>query len=94
MQVPADVKSKVEAKVAELKEVATKEDTAATKAKIEELQKEVLAIGQAMYGQPGAGQPGPDMGGAPGGAPGGDSSGGSGGSEGGVVDAEFTDSDK
>ncbi len=36
----------VEAKVAELREVAAGDDTAAIKAKIDELQKEVMAIGQ------------------------------------------------
>ena len=40
-KVPADVKSKVEAKVAELKETAAKDDTEATRRVIEELQKEV-----------------------------------------------------
>ena len=36
----------VEAKVKELREVAASDDSAAIKAKIEELQKEVMAIGQ------------------------------------------------
>ena len=36
----------VEAKVKELREVSAGDDTAAIKAKIEELQKEVMAIGQ------------------------------------------------
>jgi hypothetical protein len=36
----------VEAKVAELREVSAGDDSAAIKAKIEELQKEVMAIGQ------------------------------------------------
>ncbi len=49
-----------------------------------------MAIGQAIYGQPG-GAPGPDAAAGPGaGAPGGDEK--KGGDN--VVDAEFTDSDK
>ena len=38
---PADVKTKVEAKVNELKEVAAKDDVEGTKKAIDELQKEV-----------------------------------------------------
>ena len=40
-KVPAEVKSKVEAKVKELKEVAAKDDVEGTKKVIDELQKEV-----------------------------------------------------
>ena len=40
-KVPADVKTKVEAKVNELKEVAAKDDVEGTKKAIDELQKEV-----------------------------------------------------
>lgn len=40
-KVPADVKTKVEAKVNELKEVAGKDDVEGTKKAIDELQKEV-----------------------------------------------------
>lgn len=48
-----------------------------------------MAIGQAIYGQPG-GAPGPDAAGGPGaGGPADDKKGGDN-----VVDAEFTDSDK
>jgi hypothetical protein len=39
-------REQVEAKVAELREVSAGDDSAAIKAKIEELQKEVMAIGQ------------------------------------------------
>ncbi|CAL5222361.1 g4715 [Coccomyxa viridis] len=88
-KVPAEIKTKVEAKVNELKEIAAKDDVEGTKKAIDELQKEVLAIGQAMYGsQPGAGPAGGPEG-APG-APGADDK--KGGDN--VVDAEFTDSDK
>jgi len=90
-KVPAEIKTKVEAKVNELKEVAAKDDVEATKKALDELQKEVLAIGQAMYDSqpPAGGAGGPE--GAPGaGAPGADDK--KGGDN--VVDAEFTDSDK
>ena len=40
-KVPAEVKTKVEAKVSELKEVAGKDDVEGTKKAIDELQKEV-----------------------------------------------------
>ena len=42
-KVPAEIKTKVEAKANELKEVAAKDDTEATKKAIDELQKEVGA---------------------------------------------------
>ncbi|KAK9839439.1 hypothetical protein WJX81_002005 [Elliptochloris bilobata] len=87
-KLPADVKSKVEAKVAELREVAAGDDSAAIKGKIEEVQKEVMAIGQAIYGSGGAAAPGADA--AAGGADAGPKK--DGGDN--VVDAEFTDTDK
>ncbi|KAK9909528.1 hypothetical protein WJX75_003699 [Coccomyxa subellipsoidea] len=88
-KVPADVKSKVESQIESLKQTAGNDDTEATKKAIEDLQKEVMAIGQAIYGQPG-GAPGPDAAAGPGaGGPADDKKGGDN-----VVDAEFTDSDK
>lgn len=42
----------VEAKVKELREVSAGDDSAAIKAKIEELQKEVMAIGQVRRSAP------------------------------------------
>eukprot|EP00887_Chlorella_sp_A99_P007898 scaffold20.g7898.t1 len=79
----------VEAKVSALKEVLPSEDAAKIKAAIEEVSKEVMSLGQAVYGQqqggaaPGGDAPGAGAGGAaPGGAaPGGDD----------VIDAEFTE---
>lgn len=58
------------------------------KAAMEELQKEVMSLGQAVYGQQGGAAPGPDAGAGAGG------SGSSGPKAGGddVIDAEFTDS--
>ena len=44
-KVPAEIKSKVEAKVNELKEVAAKDDVEATKKALDELQKEVSISG-------------------------------------------------
>lgn len=43
-KVPAEVKTKVEAKVNELKEVAAKDDVEGTKKAIDELQKEVSVL--------------------------------------------------
>jgi len=44
-KVPAEIKTKVEAKVSELKEVAAKDDVEATKKAVDELQKEVSISG-------------------------------------------------
>ena len=44
-KVPAEIKTKVEAKVNELKEVAAKDDVEATKKALDELQKEVSISG-------------------------------------------------
>ncbi|KAL4420215.1 hypothetical protein ABPG77_011039 [Micractinium sp. CCAP 211/92] len=87
-KVPEDVKSKVEAKAKELKEAIPTDDVAKIKAAMEELQKEVMSLGQAVYGQQGGAAPGPDAGAGAGG------SGSSGPKAGGddVIDAEFTDS--
>ena len=74
-----------------LRESVAADDVEAMKKNMEVLQQEVMAMGQAMYQQPGA--PGPEGGAGPqGGAPGAD-----GGAAGGkkaddnVIDAEFTD---
>lgn len=87
-KVPADVKSKVEAKIASVRDAVSKDDTELMKSEMEGLQQEMMAVGQAVYAQAGgAEQAGP---GAEGGAPG------AGKKDGGdnVVDADFTDSDK
>ena len=84
-KVPADVKSKVEAKIASVRDAVSKDDTELMKSEMEGLQQEMMAVGQAVYSQAGnAEQAGPE--GAPGAGKkdGGDN----------VVDAEFTDTDK
>lgn len=87
-KVPAEVKEKVEAKIKSVREAVAADNTEAMKTEMEALQQEIMAVGQAMYSQPGAGG---DAGAAgPGGAPGADKK--DGGDN--VVDAEFTDTDK
>lgn len=90
-KVPADVKAKMEEKMEATRQALKGEDLAKVKECQEALQAEAMAMGQAMYSQPGA------EGGAEG-APGGDAAGGAGGSTGAtsdpnIVDAEFTDAD-
>ena len=88
-KVPADVKDKVNAKLQDLKDAVPSEDAAKINAAIEALRTEVMALGQAVYSQGGAGgapgaegeAPGGDAG-APGAGPKGDDD---------VIDAEFTD---
>jgi hypothetical protein len=88
--VPADLKSRVESKVADLKEAAQAENVDKMKRAQEALQQEVMQIGQAIYGSGGAGagpaQPGPAAGGSSTqtGKPGGDDAE--------VIDADFSDS--
>ena len=93
-KVPADLKGKVEAAQATLKEAIAKDDVEGMKKGMEALQAEVMAIGQAVYSQAGAaatpegGSPGAD-GAAPGGAaPGAGAAGG----DDNVIDADFSDS--
>lgn len=92
-KVPADVKTKIEAKISELKEAIPTDDVEKIKAAMEAVQKDAMEIGQAVYSQGAA---------ADGGAPGGDGApGGEGpgtpppppGSDD-VIDADFTDADK
>lgn len=86
-KVPADVKSKVEAKIVSVRDAISKDDTELMKSEMEGLQQEMMGVGQAVYSQAQqgeAGAPGPD------GAPGADKK--DGGDN--VVDAEFTDTDK
>lgn len=90
-KVPADLKSRVEAKVADLREAASSEDVSKMKQAQEALQQEIMQIGQAIYGSGGAGadpsQPasGPAGGTSPG-------AGKSGGDDAEVIDADFSDS--
>ena len=87
---PADVKEKVEAKIKSVREAVASDNTESMKTEMEALQQEIMAVGQAMYSQPGA-DAGAGAGAAgPGGAPGADKK--DGGDN--VVDAEFTDTDK
>jgi len=91
-KVPAEMKTTVEGKVQELKDAIAAEDVAGMKEKMEALQKEVMAMGEAMYksqgaegaapGPEGAAGAGPQGGAAPGGKKDDDN----------VVDADFTDS--
>ena len=89
-KVPAEVKEKVEAKLADLKAALEADNTEGMKAAQEALQQEVMAMGQAMYSQGGEGAaPGGPEGAAEGGAPpppGGDDADN-------VVDADFTDAE-
>nr|BAU61572.1 heat shock protein 70B [Gonium pectorale] len=84
-KVPADVKSKVEAKMAELRTALASDDTEAIKAAMNQLQQDMMAMGQAMYSQAGAGAGAAGQQG-PGASPGGSS-----GNPDDVIDAEFTD---
>lgn len=59
-KLPADVKTKVEGVLAELKSAIESADNEAMKAKMKELQEQVMQMGSAMYGQPGQ-QPGPEQ---------------------------------
>jgi heat shock 70kDa protein 1/2/6/8 len=92
-KVPADLKTKVEAAQAKLKDAIAKEDVAGMKAGMEALQAEVMAIGQAVYSAGGAA--GAGGAGAPGGEAGGEGASGPSSSAGGgddtVIDADFTD---
>ena len=89
-KVPAEVKEKVEAKLADLKAAVEADNTEGMKAAQEALQQEVMAMGQAMYSQGGEGAApsGPEAaaeGGAPP-PPGADDADN-------VVDADFTDAE-
>ena len=89
-KVPAELKAKVEAKVADLQAAIASDKTEAMKAAMEALNAEVMQMGQAVYSQGGAGAPG----GGPG-APGGEAGAGpTGGKPDDVIDADFTDTPK
>ncbi len=83
-KVPSDVKKKIEDGVNRLRQTMAGDDIEAIKRDTEQLGRDIQAIGQAMYSQPGGPQAGgPD--GGPGGAPGGQQ--GPSGED--VVDGEF-----
>jgi heat shock protein 1/8 len=88
-RVPADVKSKVEAKLQELKDAIATDNTSQIKDAQNALQQEVMTLGQSLYNQPGAGAPGGEQ---PGAGPNPSSSSPKGGDDGEVIDADFTDS--
>ncbi len=90
-KVPAELKAKIEEKVKAVKDAVAEEDTDKIKATSDDLSKEVMNLGAAVYGQGGAQQPGAA---GPEGAQAGGAAGGAAGSSGGkgddnVVDAEF-----
>ncbi|MEW5315741.1 MAG: hypothetical protein WDW38_007148 [Sanguina aurantia] len=85
-KLPADVKSNVETKLNAVRAAVSSENTATIKAACDDLQKESLKMGEAMYSKPGA------DGAAPGAAPGGAGPAGGPGPKGDdVIDAEFSD---
>lgn len=88
-KVPADVKTKIEAKISELKEAIPTDDVEKIKAAMEAVQKDAMEIGQAVYSQGAAGgadgAPGGEGPGTPPPPPGGDDD---------VIDADFADADK
>uniref|UniRef100_A0A7S3C1J6 Heat shock protein 70 n=1 Tax=Prasinoderma singulare TaxID=676789 RepID=A0A7S3C1J6_9VIRI len=92
---PADLKSKVEDKLKALEEAIAADDLDKMKSGAEELQQEMMALGQAVYAQQAppegaAGAPGADAGAPP--PPGGAAPGGNADDD--VIDASFTDADK
>ncbi|KAK9855773.1 hypothetical protein WJX84_008371 [Apatococcus fuscideae] len=89
-KVPEATQKEITEQVATLRESIQNDDLAGMKSNMETLQQKLMAMGQAMYQQPGAegGQPGAEQ------PPGTGGAGGSKPNDDGVVDAEFTDSDK
>lgn len=83
-KVSADMKNNVEARIGDLKDAAQTEDVGKMKQAQENLQQQLMQIGQAIYGSGGAGtgpsQPGPESGGK------------SGADDAEVIDADFTES--
>lgn len=86
-KVPADLKSRVEAKVATLREAANAEDVNKMKQAQEALQQEIMQIGQAIYGSGGDGAESAQAG--SGASPGARKSAGD---DAEVIDADFSDS--
>ncbi|KAI8469744.1 MAG: heat shock protein 70B [Monoraphidium minutum] len=92
-KVPADMKAKIEDKVKAVKDAVAADNTEQIKAASDDLQKEVMNMGAAVYGQGGGAQqpgaPGPE--GGAGAGPAGGAAGGSGKGPDDVIDAEFSD---
>jgi molecular chaperone DnaK len=90
-KVPGDVKSKVEAEIAKVKEVQNSDNTETIRKASDSLAQVIQQIGASVYQQQGpaagGGAPPPGSGGGPGGSPGGGPDGGSNGED--VVDGEF-----
>ncbi len=53
-KVPADIKSEIESKIADVRAALSTDDVARMKAAREDLEKSTLRMGEAIYGQPGA----------------------------------------
>lgn len=85
------MKAKIEEKVKAVKDAVAEDNTDKIKSTSDELQKEVMNMGAAVYGQGAQQPPQPDA--AAGGAAGAGPAGGAAGAKGGddVIDAEFTD---
>ena len=91
-KVPDSDRSTIEAKIGELKQVMSGDDIQRIRRLIEEVQQASYALGQQMYAQQGAAEPG--MGGAPGYGPAGSNDGNGnshGASDEGVIEGEFTE---
>lgn len=69
---PADLKAKIEDKVKAVKDAVAEDATDKIKAAADDLQKEVMNLGAAVYGQGGAAGAAPGAEGAEGGSKGGD----------------------
>src|SRR5262249_7892125 len=63
-KVPAGDKAAIESAIASLKVAAQADDTNEIKAKSTALAQAALKLGESVYGQPGAGEPGPQKGGS------------------------------
>ncbi|OIV96244.1 hypothetical protein TanjilG_14921 [Lupinus angustifolius] len=89
-KIPGPVKEKVEAKLGELKDAISGDNTQTIKDALAALNQEVMQLGQSLYNQPGTPGAGPTPPGADA-APGASKSSGEG-PDGDVIDADFTDS--
>jgi chaperone protein DnaK len=85
-KVSSDVKQRVESKVQELRDAINADDVESMKQRQEELQQEVMQIGQSMYGQG-------DGGAAAAGDDGSSAGGGAAGGSGDTIDAEYSEKD-
>ena len=87
-KVPADIKAEVQNRIDQLKKQSEANDTEGMKATMQQLEEQLMKIGQSVYAQQQAGAQGaPGAGAQPGGQPGQAK-------DGDVVDAEVVDDDK